>query len=54
MSQDKEDVRQTVRLISQGGIDLKPFISLVLPFDRVEEGLQAAMQPDTYRVIVTM
>ena len=54
MSQDKKDVLQTVRLISQGLIDLKPFISLVLPFERLEEGLQAAMRPDTYRVIVTM
>jgi len=54
MSQDKKDVLQTVRLISQGLIDLKPFISLVLPFERLEEGLQAAMRPDTYRVVVTM
>lgn len=54
VSQDKEDVLQTVRMISQGTVDLKPFISLVLPFERLEEGLQAALRPDTYRVIVTM
>ena len=54
MSQDKEDVLQTVRLISRELIDLKPFISLVLPFEKLEEGLQAALQPDTYRVVVTM
>jgi len=54
MSQDKEDVLQTVRMISQGLIDLKPFISLVLPFERLEEGLQAALRPDTYRVVMTM
>ncbi|MDY6876374.1 MAG: zinc-binding dehydrogenase [Chloroflexota bacterium] len=54
MSQDKEDVLQAVRLISQGLIDLKPFISLVLPFERLEEGLQAALRPDTYRVIITI
>ncbi len=54
MSQDKEDVLQTVRMISQGIVDLKPFISLVLPFEKLEEGLQAALRPDTYRVIVTM
>jgi threonine dehydrogenase-like Zn-dependent dehydrogenase len=54
MSQDKEDVRQTVRMISQGLVDLKPFISLVLPFERLEEGLQAALRPDTYRVVITM
>jgi threonine dehydrogenase-like Zn-dependent dehydrogenase len=54
MSQDKEDMLQTIRLISRGVIDLKPFISLVLPFERLEEGLQAALRPDTYRVVVTM
>jgi len=54
MSQNKEDVLQSVRMISQGLIDLKPFISLVLPFERLEEGLQAALRPNTYRVIMTM
>jgi len=54
MSQDKEDVLQTVRMISQRLVDLKPFISLVLPFEKLEEGLQAALRPDTYRVVVTM
>jgi len=54
MSQDKEDVLQAVRMISRGLIDLKPFISLVLPFERLEEGLQAALRLDTYRVIMTM
>jgi threonine dehydrogenase-like Zn-dependent dehydrogenase len=52
MSQDKEDMRQSVRMISQGLIDLKPFISLVLPLERLEEGLQAAMRPETYRVVI--
>ncbi|MDY7078373.1 MAG: zinc-binding dehydrogenase [Chloroflexota bacterium] len=54
MSQNKEDVHQTVRMISRGLVDLKPFISLVLPFEKLEQGLQAALRPDTYRVIVTM
>ncbi|MBN1178504.1 MAG: zinc-binding dehydrogenase [Anaerolineae bacterium] len=54
MSQDKEDVLEAVRMISWGLIDLKPFVSLVLPFEKLEEGLQAAMQPTTYRVVVTM
>jgi threonine dehydrogenase-like Zn-dependent dehydrogenase len=54
VSQDREDVLQTVRMISGGLIDVKPFISLVLPFERLEEGLQAALRPDTYRVILTM
>ena len=54
VSQDKEDVRQSVRMISRGMIDLKPFISLVLPFGKLEEGFQRAMQPDTYRVVIAM
>jgi len=54
LSQSKEDVLESVRMISERLIDLKPFISLVLPFEKLEEGLQRAMQPDTYRVVVTM
>ncbi len=54
MSQDKEDVRQAVKMISEGLIDLKPFISQTFPFHELETGLQAATRPDTYRVIVTM
>lgn len=53
MSQDKEDMRQAVWMISEGAIDLKPLISLVLPLEKLEEGLQAALRPDTYRVIIT-
>lgn len=53
MSQNKEDVRQAVRMISDRFIDLKPLISLVLPLEKLEEGLLAAMRPDTYRVIIT-
>jgi threonine dehydrogenase-like Zn-dependent dehydrogenase len=52
MSQDRDDMRQAVQMVSSGAIDLKPLISLTLPLARLEEGLQAAMRPDTYRVIV--
>jgi L-iditol 2-dehydrogenase len=54
MSADKDDMRKAVALINQGSIDLDPFISQVLPFEQLEQGLEAAMRPDTYRVIVTM
>jgi threonine dehydrogenase-like Zn-dependent dehydrogenase len=54
MSADKDDMRKAVGLINQGSIDLDPFISQVLPFEQLERGLEAAMRPDTYRVIVTM
>lgn len=54
MSQDTSDVLQAARMISEGLIDLEPFISEIIPFDRLEEALQAALEPDTYRVVVTM
>ncbi len=41
-------------MISKGLIDLNPLISLVLPFAKLEEALQAALRIDTYRVIVAL
>jgi threonine dehydrogenase-like Zn-dependent dehydrogenase len=54
ISADKDDMRKSVELITHGLIDLEPFISRVLPFAKLEEALQAALEPDTYRVIVTL
>jgi len=54
VSQTIGDNLQAVQMISRGLVDLEPFISLVLPLERLEEGLQAALRPDTYRVIVTV
>ncbi len=51
--QDKEDVRQAVQLVTQRAVDLAPLVSLALPLERLEEGLQAALRPDTYRVVIT-
>ncbi|MGD1991753.1 MAG: zinc-binding dehydrogenase [Anaerolineae bacterium] len=53
MSASKDDMRKSVALIAQEQIDLAPFISRVMPIERLEEALQAALKPDTYRVIVT-
>jgi threonine dehydrogenase-like Zn-dependent dehydrogenase len=50
MSQDRQDMYQAVNMISRGSIDLKPLISLRYPLLQLEEALQAALQPDTYRV----
>jgi len=52
ISQDRRDMFQAVRMICSGSIDLKPLISRCFPLLRLEEALQAALQPDTYRVIV--
>lgn len=54
VSQDKEDVRQAVKMISEGLIDLTPFISQTFPFEQLETAFEAALGPDTYRVIVNM
>jgi len=54
VSQDREDVLQAVRMISTRQINLKPFVSLVLPFEKLDEGFQAAMRLDTYRVVISM
>lgn len=54
VSQDRGDVWEAVRLIIQRKVDLKPFVSRVLPFEKLEEGFQEALKLDTYRVVVTM
>lgn len=54
MSQNKEEVLQAVQMIVRGDVDLRPFVSLKLPLERLEEALQAASRMDTYRVVVTM
>jgi 2-desacetyl-2-hydroxyethyl bacteriochlorophyllide A dehydrogenase len=54
VSQDKEDVLQSVRMIATHRIDLKPFVSLVMPFDQLVPAIEAALRPDTYRVVVSM
>lgn len=53
LGQGREDVRQAVRMIADRLVNLSPLISLVLPLERLEEGLQAALQMSTYRVVVT-
>jgi len=33
---------------------MKPLVSAVYPFSQLKEALEAAISPETYRVIVTM
>jgi threonine dehydrogenase-like Zn-dependent dehydrogenase len=54
VSQSKGDVLEAVRMISEGIVDVEPFISKTVPFANLEEAMQAAIRPDTYRVVVTM
>lgn len=53
MSQDRQDMRQAVQMISQRTVNLRPLISASYPLAQLEEALQAALRRDTYRVIVT-
>jgi threonine dehydrogenase-like Zn-dependent dehydrogenase len=52
MSQDLQDMRKAVDMISRRTIDLRPLISRTYPLTELEDALKAALQPDTYRVIV--
>lgn len=54
VSQDKEDFLQATHMIAEKIINVKPFISKVFPFSQLEEAIQAAISPETYRVIITM
>jgi len=46
------DFHQAVRLIGYGMVDVKPLISKVVDYDRVTEGIEAAMSQDTLRVLL--
>jgi L-iditol 2-dehydrogenase len=46
------DFHQAVRLISFGRVQVKPLISQVVSYDSVNEGIEAAMRPDTLRVLL--
>ncbi len=52
MSQDLQDMRKAVEMISRRRIDLRPLISRTYPLAELEDALKAAIQSDTYRVIV--
>jgi len=52
ISQSREDMRQAVNMIAGGLIDLKPLISRRFPLLQLQEALEAALRPDTYRVIM--
>jgi threonine dehydrogenase-like Zn-dependent dehydrogenase len=54
ISQDHEDFLQGTRMIANKIVDVKPFISKVMPFEKLAEAIELAMTPETYRVVVTM
>ena len=54
VSQSNDDMLQAVNMISGGFISMKPFVSMVKPFDQLEDAMKAALLPTTYRVVVSM
>jgi threonine dehydrogenase-like Zn-dependent dehydrogenase len=54
VSQSAAEFHRAARLISHRSVDLAPLISATFPFDRVADGLRAALRPVPYRVLITM
>ena len=46
------DFQQAVRLLSFGKIDVKPLISRIVGYDDISEGIEAAISPETQRVLL--
>ncbi|MBC7250404.1 MAG: zinc-binding dehydrogenase [Anaerolineae bacterium] len=54
MSQSREDFLQAVSLLSNRIVDVRPLVSAVYPLSQLQDALEAAISPDTYRVVVSM
>ena len=50
ISQSRQDVLESVGMISKGLVDIKPYISMKFPLLQLHEAIEAALLPDTYRV----
>jgi len=46
------DFHQAVKLIAHGNVDVKPLISQVVDYENICEGIEAAMRPNTLRVLL--
>ena len=54
VSTTKESFRASARMLSEGLIDVRPFISEEVPLEKIDYAFRRAVSPDTYRVIVRM
>jgi threonine dehydrogenase-like Zn-dependent dehydrogenase len=52
-SHTKAAFRQAVSMLSEGLVDMSPFITERISFPAVTEGFERAISPDTYRVVMT-
>ncbi|WP_379945747.1 zinc-binding dehydrogenase [Enterococcus devriesei] len=49
---NKRDFIRASRLISQGIIDVKPFITKIYPLSQIESAFEEAITPDSFRIVV--
>lgn len=54
VSTTKESFRESARMLSEGLIDVREFISEEVPFENIDYAFRRAVSPDTYRVIVQL
>ncbi len=54
VSTTRASFQESARMMSEGLIDLRPFVSEVLPFSEGKKAFERAVSPDTYRVIVEL
>ncbi len=52
MSQTRQDFFESAELIGKGLIDLQPLVSAMYPLREVQQAFEAALQLDTYRIVV--
>lgn len=45
---------QAVNLLCKNIVDLTDLVSAVYPMDQAQQAFEAALRPDTYRVVVTL
>ncbi|MGG5318716.1 zinc-dependent alcohol dehydrogenase [Enterococcus sp. AZ072] len=48
------DFITAMKLLNEGIVDVKPFISGTYPLVSIVEGIQAALTPETYRIVIAM
>ena len=53
VSKEKQDFYAATRLIRYAQVDLRPLVEQSYPLDRLQEAMEHAIKPGTYRIIVT-
>lgn len=51
---DSSDFFKAIKLLNNRDIDVDPFIAGAVPIDEIESGMEQALNPETYRIIVRM